>query len=161
TRTTSSFDRRLFRHYAAAAALAARAALAFLEHEGRRGALGDDGRAGLRVRFGLDGDVADVDDPGELADAIEEVAEIVIRAFGLQLERQVGVERLLLLVLRREAADREVRLGRQPLDAAEDVGDVLFLRQDRSQALQLALELGDLRLELGQPPRRGDALGDV
>ena len=110
---------------------------------------------------GLDGDVADVDDSRKLADAIEEEPEVVVRAFGLQLVRQLRVERFLLRRLRREALNRQVRLRRQPLDPAQDVGDVLLLRQHRAQVLEPLLELGDLRLELRQPARGRDALVDV
>ena len=87
--------------------------------------------------------------------------EVVVRALGLQLERQLGVERLLLRRLRREPLDRQVRLRRQPLDAAQDVGDVLLLGQHLLERVEPMLEVGDLRLEFRQPPRRRDALGDV
>ena len=43
---------------------------------------------------------------GKLADSIEEESEVVVGAFGLELERQRRVHRFLLRVLRREALDR-------------------------------------------------------
>ena len=89
---------------------------------------------------GLDGDVADVDDPRELADAIEEQPEVVIRPFGPQLERQRRVHRLLRRLLRREPLNGEARLRRQSLNPAQDVGDVLLLRQHRAQILEPPFE---------------------
>ncbi len=81
-------------------------------------------------RLGLDGDVADVDDSRELADAVEEGAEVVDTCpRPAACNGSFRIQRLLHSVLRREALDRQVRLRRQALDAAQDVGDVLLLRQ--------------------------------
>src|SRR5262249_30094642 len=62
---------------------------------------------------------------------------------------------------RREAQQRQVRLRRQALQAAQRVGDVLLLRQDVAQRLEAVLEIGDLCLEFRQAARRRDALVDV
>ena len=57
-----------------------RPAAGLLQHERRRHALGDDRGVRLGRRLRVDRDVADVDDPRELADAIEEQPEVVERA---------------------------------------------------------------------------------
>ena len=63
--------------------------------------------------------------------------------------------------LRLKALDLEVRLDRQPFDATKDVRHVLLLREDRLEILEAVLQVGDLRLEFGQPPGRGHAAGDI
>ena len=78
-----------------------------------------------------------------------------------QTVRNLGVQRLLDGGQRRESLNRQVRLRRQPLDAAQDVGDVLFLRQDLLEVLEPQLELGHLRLEFREPPGGRDTPGDV
>ena len=50
--------------------------LGLLQHEGRRDKFGIDARVWLLRLPGLDGDLADVDDAGKFADAIEELSQL-------------------------------------------------------------------------------------
>src|SRR5262249_52371080 len=148
------------RHEAATTASACRR-LALLQDEGRRHAFGFDARCRILRLTRLDDDFADVDDSWELADAIEEQPEIVIRAFSANLERKRGVERLLPRILRCEALNIEAGLRSQTLDAAEYVRHVLLLRQYGAEILEAPFEFRHFRLELGQASRGRHALRDV
>src|SRR3954447_9874187 len=141
--SAASFRRRLLGHDAATAATRCRS-LAFLQNERGRDAFRFDARRGILRLTRLDRDLADVDDPRELADPIEEQTKVVVRALGAQLERQRGVHRLLLWFLRREALNRQARLRGQSLNTAQDVGDVFLLRENRAQILEPPLELGNV-----------------
>jgi hypothetical protein len=62
---------------------------------------------------------------------------------------------------RLEALDDHVRLSRDGLHAVQQVGGVFLLRQDCLQIRQPPFQIGDLRAELRQLPRRHLTLGDV
>ena len=106
-------------------------------------------------------EAADVDDARELADAVEEDRQVVIRALELERDRPLGVQLLGDDRRRLEALDRQVRLRRHRLHAAQQIGGVLLLRQHRLQVVEPAFELVDLRAELRQLLRGAQALGDV
>jgi hypothetical protein len=132
-----------------------------LQDERRRQTLGNNRGVWFDRLPRLDVDRAHVDDPRELADAIEEETEVVVGAFRLQPVRNLRVERLLYDRRRSEALNRQIRLRGETVDAPQDVRDVLLLRQSLLQILETLLELRDLRFELRQAPRRIDAARDV
>ena len=87
--------------------------------------------------------------------------EVVIRPLRLQPVRNLRVELLLDGGQRGEALDRQVRLCGQSLDAAQDVGDVLFLWQHLFEVVETLLQLHDLRFELRKAARGRNASGDI
>ncbi len=96
-----------------------------------------------------------------LADPVEEERQVVIGALELERDRPLGVHLLLHDRLRPEGVDLEVRLRGERLDPPEQVADILLLGQDRAEALEARLEIGDLRPELGQLGRRHLPLHDL
>ena len=108
------------------------------------------------------GEAADVDDSRELADAIEEQPEVVIRALELEADRPLGVQLAGGDRLRLEAADRQVRFAppacgrgaadrRRPSLPAESAAGFRAAPAGRDTSLA----------ELGQLTRRREPLVDA
>src|SRR6187200_1000511 len=107
------------------------------QHERRRGAVRGDRRcAGLHVRR-LDMNGAHIDDSGELAHPLQERAEVVIGPFELQTNRPFRVHLPARHRARRESPNRQARLCRHRLNAAQQITHVLFFRKDRTQTIEL------------------------
>jgi hypothetical protein len=85
-----------------------------LQHERRGDALGDDRPRRIARLLRLDGDLADVDDAGELADLVEEGGQAVVRALRLDPVRDLLVELLLNDLAGLKALDRQIGPRREP-----------------------------------------------
>ena len=103
-----------------------------LGREGRRD--GQRRRSGLGR--GLDGEVLDVEDPGEMAEPVEESGQVVIIARDLDGDGPLGVEVLLDLPPRRELDDVQPGVEGQLLDSPQDVRDLLLLGDDDLELLE-------------------------
>src|SRR5262245_46723642 len=103
------------------------------QHVRRGDARRADRRARLRFFLALDSHAADVDDSRKLADAVEEQPQVVISAIELQRDRPLGMGLLRHDRRRLEALDLQIRFRGECLQAAQQIADILFLRQHGAQ----------------------------
>ena len=80
---------------------------------------------------------------GNLLIALEKGAQVVVRPLELQADRPLGVQLARGDRLRSEAENRQVRLRRHRLHAAQQIRHVAFFRQDHTQSIELRLFVGD------------------